>query len=223
MEISKRDTFNIIHLTDGHAINQAIKLIADNKADGINFNFTKNFPSDINELKSARQIKYVQINDYSWDFDYSAINTLDKLEHLSIYTTDKKEINFSLFPYLKGIAIFWRPKADSLFNCLGLEHLFLGKYSDTDLSRLSKLTSLKYLRINTGSLRQLKGIENLKNIETLMLMQATKLEDLSGIESLTNLTRLRIDNCNNIQNMGLIKKLSNIKTLEIVGTTPGLN
>ncbi len=223
MEILKRDNYNIIHLTDGQAMHQAVKFISDNKADGINFNFTKNFPSDINELKSARQTKYIQINDYSWDFDYSAINTLDKLEHLSVYTTDKKEINFSHFPDLKSTAIFWRPKADSLFNCLGLEHLFLGKYSDTDLSRLSKLTNLKYLRINTGSVRQLKGIENLKSIETLMLMQATKLEDLSGIEHLTNLTKLRIDNCKNIQNIGLIKKLNNIQTLEIAGTTPELN
>ncbi len=223
MEILKRDTYNIIHLTDGQSINQAIKLIVDNKADGINFNFTKNFPLNINEIKSARQIKYIQINDYSWDYDYSAIHTLGKLEHLSIFTTDKKEINFSFFPDLKSTAIFWRPKADSLFNCIGLENLFLGNYSETDLSRLSALTNLKYLRINTGNIRQLKGIENLKNIETLMLMQATKLEDLSGIESLKNLTRLRIDNCKNIQNIDLLKNLSNIKTLEIAGTTPLLN
>jgi len=218
-----KGSYNVINLWDGHSINAAIQLIRDGKANGINFNFTRNFPSNIDEIKSAQQIKYIQINDYSWDFDYSAIDHLDKLEELSIYTTDKREINFDHFPNLKTAAIFWRPKANSLFNCVGLEHLFLGKYSDTDLSKLSGLTNLKYLRINTGSIRNLKGIENLEKLETLMLMQATKLEDLSGIELLTNLTRLRIDNCRNIKNIELLKNLDNVKALEIMGTTPRLN
>lgn len=222
MEILKHDNYNIIHLTDGQEIHKAIKLISNNKAEGINFNFIKNFPANINAIKSVPQIKYIQINDYSWEFDYSAIYSLHQLEYLSVYTTDKKEINFSLFPNLKSTAIFWREKAKSLYNCQQLEHLFLGKYSATDLIQLSNLTNLKYLRINTGSLRNLKGIENLKNIETLLLIQAVKLEDLSGIELLPNLTTLRIDNCKSIQNIDLVKKLRKLKIIEITGTTPKL-
>jgi len=223
MKVSQKDSYNIISLWDGQKINDAVQLIKDGKADGINFNFTENFPKDLNEIKSAQQIKFVQINGYSWDFDYSAINELNNIEELLIYTTDKREINFASFPNLKRTAIFWRPKADSLFECTGLERLFLGKYSYPDLSRLSKLTNLRYLRINTGSVQHLKGIENLKNLETLMLMQVTKLEDLAGIESLTKLNKLQIDNCKNIKNIDLVKKLDTIKSLTIVGTTPRPN
>lgn len=220
MEILKQNDYNIIHLTDGKSIAEAVKLLNNKKADGINFNFTKNFPADLHEIKLAKDIRYIQINDYTWDFDYSAINDLEKLEHISIYTTDKREINFSLFQNLKNVTIFWRPKASTLFDCVNLERLFLGKFNDIDLTRLSNLTNLKYLRLNTGTVKSLKGIESLKNLETLMLMQNTKLEDLSGIEELQKLKRLRIDNCKSIKNINLVKELKGLDSLEVVGTTP---
>jgi Leucine-rich repeat (LRR) protein len=221
MEILRQNNYDIVHLTDGKLILEAVKLINDQKADGINFNFTKNFPADINEIKLAADIKYIQINDYTWDFDYSAVNYLSKLEHLSVYTTDKKEINFSNWPLLKSTALYWRPKANSLFKCLNLERLFIGKYSGPDLSKFEFLENLKYLRINTGSVKSLKGIEKLQHLETLLLMQATKLEDLTGIDKLPNLKQLRIDNCRNIKNIDIVADLKDIK-MEIRGTTPKL-
>ncbi len=223
MEILRQDHYNVIHLTDGKSIGEAVKLLNDKKADGINFNFTKNFPEDLQDIKTASGLKYVQINDYTRHFDYSAINGLTQLEHISIYTSDKKEIPFNLFPNLKSVAVFWRPKANSLFDCVNLEKLFLGKYTDADLTKLSGLINLKYLRLNTGAVKSLKGIESIKHLETLLLTQNTKLEDLSGIECLANLTHLRIENCKNIKNMHLLKELSSIKTLELLGTTPRLN
>lgn len=220
MKILRQNNYDIIHLTDGKLTLEAVKLINDRRADGINFNFIKNFPSDINEIKLAQGIKYIQINDYSWSFDYSAINYLSKLEHLSVYTTDKKEIDFLNYPALKSTAIFWRPKAKSLFKCVNLERLFIGKYNETNLSKFENLVNLKYLRINTGSVKTLKGIEKLQNLETLWLIQATKLEDLNGIERLPKLNHLRIDNCRNINNMNIIPSLKGLTTLEIAGTTP---
>jgi hypothetical protein len=222
MEILRQNEYNIVHLTDGKLITDAVRLINDRKADGINFNFTKNFPSDINEIKLATDIKHIQINDYSWEFDYTAINDLSKLEHLSVYTTDKKEINFSNWPMLKSAAIFWRPKAKSLFKCVNLERLFIGKYNDSDLIKFEFLKNLKYLRINTGSINSLKGIEKLQNLETLLLMQATKLEELTGIDKLSNLGHLRIDNCRNIKDIDIVANLKDIQ-IAILGTTPKLN
>ena len=222
MEILRQNDYHIVHLTDGKLIMEAIQLIHDRKADGINFNFIKNFPANINEIKLATDLKYIQVNDYSWDFDYSAINYLSKLEHLSVYTTDKKEIDFSNYPLLTSTAIYWRLKAKSLFDCYKLERLFLGKYTDNDLSKLESLKNLKYLRINTGSINSLSGVEKLQNLETLFLMQATKLEDLRGIEKLPQLRHLRIDNCRNIKNTDIITNLKEVKT-EIFGTTPRLN
>ncbi len=222
MEILRQNDYNIIHLTDGQLILDAVRLIKDKKADGINFNFTKNFPTDIDQIKQATDIKYIQINDYSWDFDYSAINDLSKLEHLSIYTTDKKEVNFSNWLLLKSVVLFWRPKANSLFESVNLEKLFLGKYSDPDLSKFEHLRNLKYLRINTGSVKTLKGIDKLQNLETLFLIQTSKLEELDGIEKLPKLKHLRFDNCRNVKNIEIVATMKNITTLDVLGTTPKL-
>lgn len=222
MEILRQYDYNIIHLTDGNQIIDAVHLINDRKADGINFNFIKNFPADIHEIKQAPDIKYIQINDYSWEYDHSAVNYLLNLEDLSIYTTDKKEIDFSHWPVLKNAAIFWRPKAKSLFQCVDLERLFIGKYTDNDLSKFESLENLKYLRVNAGSINSLNGIEKLQNLETLFLMQATKLEDLTGIEKLWHLKHLRIDNCRNIKNIDILASLKDAK-IEILGTTPRVN
>lgn len=48
MEIFKQNNYNIVNLTDGLCIKDAVKLIINKQADGINFNFIKNFPADIN-------------------------------------------------------------------------------------------------------------------------------------------------------------------------------
>jgi Leucine-rich repeat (LRR) protein len=222
MEIIKYADFKVLHLTDGKEILDAVKLINKGKAQGINFNFVYHFPPNIDEIKLAPDIKYIQLNDYSWNFDYSAINLLTKMESLSIYTTDKKEINYFNFPALKSTAIYWRPKANSLFQCGNLEHLFIGKYNGLDLSKFEALKKLKWLRINTGSIRSLKGIEKLSQIDTLLLCQATKLEDISGIESLPKLQFVRIDNCRNIKNIHILKQLTGATKMDICGTTPRL-
>lgn len=223
MEIMEINNFKVASVYDGNLINESIKIINDRQADGLNFNFGKNFPQNIDEIRFNTNIKYVQINDYSWDFDYSAINSLTNLEHLSIYTKDKIEINYSNFPFLESTSITWRNNAKSLFDCVNLERLFIGSYNEKDLSRFQYLVNLKYLRINTGSIKSLNGIEKLKSIETLLLSQPTKLEDLSGIELLPNLNQIQINNCRNIKNIQILKELNNKVKIHLLGSTPKLN
>jgi Leucine-rich repeat (LRR) protein len=223
MEINKLGRYKVVHLLDGSLIDESVQLVNEGKADGINFNFSRNFPKSIDAIRNAPLTRYIQINDYVGDFDYSAINSLQNLESLSIYTTDSKEINFQNFPLLMSAAINWRPRASSLFDAVSLEELFLGKYQSVDLVKLEKLKNLKYLRINTGSVQMLKGIEQLINLEKLYLMQTTKLRDITGIESLKNLKYLRIDNCKAIENIDTVSKLKHLSTIELIGTTPKLS
>ena len=220
MEILQRDEYRVVHLSDGNLITIAIELINSGQADGINFNYVKNFPASIDSIRLTKDLKFIQINDYSWDYDYSVLNEISTLESISIYTTDKREIDFSRFPLLKSVAIYWRPKAISLFDCLKLESLFLGKYSEPDLNKLKNLRQLKYLRINTGSVTALNGIEQLQNLERLWIIQAMKLIKLNGIESLPNLKEVRIDNCKNIKDTDVLTKLTDKVNLTITGTTP---
>jgi hypothetical protein len=224
LEITNTNGYKVVHLTDGHLIDSAVHLITNKKADGINLNFIRNFPPDLTPLDSALNMKYLQVNDYdhSKAYDYNNIHNLHQLEHLSIYSTDNREIDFQQFPKLESLALMWRPKAKSLFDCNNLKRLFIGKYNGIDLSAFGKLTSLKYLRINTGSIQTLEGIEKLINLEEALLMQVVKLENIVGLEKLRNLKHLRIDNCRKIKNINLLKQLSRKISIEIRGTTPEL-
>ena len=221
-QILKSDNgFRVINLTDGDLLAEAVKFIDKGKADGINLNYIKNWRRDLEPLRDSQTIKFLTVNDYppSEQYDYSAIHSLSSLVHLSIYTTDKKEIDLSVFRFLKSVALTWRPKAKSLFECAQLEYLFLNRYTETDLSNLSKLKNLKFLRINLGSVVSLKGLLKISGLEVLMLMQVTKLEDIDDLLKLKRLKRIRIDNCKRVKNISAVKRM-NVPKLEIRGTTP---
>ena len=221
LDILHQGAFRIVHLTDGEFLNEAVKLIDKGKADGINLNYIKNWRTDLEPLRNSQTIKCLVVNDYppSMQYDYSAVQTLTNLQHLSINTTDKKEIDFSVFPVLTSVALTWRPKAKSLFRCVQLQRLFLNRYTGQDLTELSNLKNLKFLRINLGSVTSLSGLKEITGLDELMLMQVTKLEYIEDILTLKHLKRLRIDNCKRVKNINAVKTM-NIPKLEIVGTTP---
>ncbi len=221
MEVLEQNGYKVIHLTDGDLLSKAVEWIEAGKAEGVNLNFTRNHPNSLELLKGSKQIRFLSVNDYDHkkEYDYSAVHSLSSLEHLSLYTTDKKEVDFSAFPRLTSLALMWRQRATSLFQKTGLRKLYLGKYNGQNLKDLDQLKKLEYLRLNTGSVVTLEGVSELQNLEQLWLMQCTKLEDINEIQHLNRLKYLRIDNCRNVRNIEVVKNM-NIPKLEIVGTTP---
>jgi hypothetical protein len=220
-EIQERNGFNIVHLTDGNLLTEAVGVVEKGKADGININFIKNWRADLEPLRNSKSMKCLIVNDYppSIQYNYTAIHSLPNLLHLSVYTSDKKEIDFTAFQHLNSVTLTWRLKAKSLFKCHHLQHFFLGSYNGKDLSNLTGLKNLKCLRINLGSVVSLNGLGELSGLEKLMLMQVTKLEDIEDILELKKLQYLRIDNCKRVKNIDAINRM-NISDLEITGTTP---
>jgi hypothetical protein len=221
LEILLQDDYKIVHLTNRELLTEAIKLIDKGKANGINLNYIRNWRTDLEPLRNSKTIKCLIVNDYppSMEYDYSAIHSLKNLQHLSIHTTDKKEIDFSAFPLLTSVALTWRPKAKSLFRCEQLKRLSLNRYTGQDLKELSNLKNMKFLRVNLGSIISLSGLKEITGLEELLLMQTTKLEDIEDLLTLKHLKRLRIDNCKLVRNIDAVKKIK-VPKLEIVGTTP---
>ena len=223
IEILSRDSYRVLHVIDGEDLEKAASLVRRGKADGFNLNFIRNMPADIDILAEAPKTKFITIHDYGCDLDYAVINKLKELQSLNIFTNDNLEIDFQKYPSLKEAAIFWRKRAESLYECHNLEKLFLGKYREQDLQRLHKLQNLRYLRINTGSVRALAGIENLASLEELWLMQVSSLKSLEGIKKLNSLKYLHIDNCKNIADISLLSDLRERIKIHLVGTTPKLD
>lgn len=218
MEIMRDHGLRIIHLTDGKEHQLAVKLINSGKADGINLNYIRNRPDSLEFLANCPRIRALTVNPLI--ADYSIINTLSNLEELSVYTDDRKEIRFDQLPNLREVAIFWRPRAKSLFECSRLERLFLGKYRGHDLLHLAKLTNLRYLRVNTGSVKSLAGISNLLKLEVVYLALIPSLHSIDGLQFLPNLKELIIDDCKNIGDIATIKKLPPKVKVRLEGSTP---
>ncbi len=197
----------------------AVEMVNSNQVDGIGLSFIKSWPSkDINIISKCPNIKFLWID--CAPFDYSVVNEFENLIQLGVMTNDRNEIIFSNKTKLLSAELYWRPKAKSLFECGQLEDLWIGKYNGKDLMDFKNFLNLKSLRVNTGSITKLDGIEKLSQLEKLYLAQTTKLEDISGIESLTKLKSLTIDNCKQIKNIEIINQLKNLESISIMGTTP---
>tara|TARA_R110000868_G_scaffold410609_1_gene699233 strand:+ start:28 stop:741 length:714 start_codon:yes stop_codon:yes gene_type:complete len=210
---------SFVDVQDGNNLPLAVDKVKRNEVDGIGLNLIRNWPkTDINVISSCPNIKFLYIH-YA-PFDYSVVNELENIVQLGIDTDDRNEIVFSNKPRLRNVSLHWRAKAKSLFECRQLEDLWMGKYNGKNLSDFENLSNLKSLRINTGSISSLNGIENLSKLENLYLAQVTKLEDISAIENLKNLKSLTINNCKKIKNIEVINSLKNIDIVNIMGTTP---
>ncbi len=218
MEIM-REKYDVIHLTDGADLHKAIDLVNSGKANGINFNFIRNFLPSIENLYKCPSIKHLQINH---ECDFSIINNLEGLESLSLLVKPKEAIDFNKLKNLKKVGIYWHNRYKSIFECENLEHLFLGKYKANDLVALKNLRNLTYLRLNTGTVCSLNGIESLSKLRQLYLMLATKLVSLEGVGKLSHLELLHIDTCKNISEYQGVFELP-LSTKIVIGGNSNIN
>ena len=61
-----------------------------------------------------------------------------------------------------------------------------------DLSGAEEMNALKYLDISDNPITDLSGIENLKNLETLYLLNIPEKTDISVLTKLNNLKRVYV-------------------------------
>lgn len=167
---------------------------------------------DLSFLSAYPWLKSLKIIDYSIK-SVTPVHDLHELRELEILTYCKSELRFDSFPHLEKCALEWRPKADSVFNKIKLNYLFLNRYSGKDLQALSNLKKLESLAILNAPITSLDGIENLVNLRTIRLANLRNLGSLKGIEELMNLEELDIHTCKNISKIDEISGLSKLRTL----------
>ncbi len=143
----------------------------------------------------------------------SPIHVLHNLRALHIIAYCKTEIRFSEFPDLIECRLQWRPKATSLFDCVGLKNLFLIGFTGSNTDRFGKLKNLESLAILGSPIRNLQGLRPLVHLRSLRLGDLRKLETLRGIEDLTRLEKLEINTCRKIRSVDEIAPLINLREL----------
>ena len=145
-------------------------------------------------------------------------------------------------PTLESLDLKWCPAARPLLQARGLRSLICVGLPDEDLTGLSQLTRLEYLRIDSRRLLSTKGIAALPAIERVVFSGCTKLADVNelwtlprlwevelagcgslghirGVERCKTLKSLTLENCKDIESLRPLAALPALEILDFTGTT----
>ncbi|WP_346941988.1 hypothetical protein [Clostridium sp.] len=130
-------------------------------------------------------------------------------------------------------------KDNGLYIHVKKENLIKGKIKESDLLNIKELSTPYDRNVNT-----LQGIENMKNIESIYIWDARKIEDYSYISQLSNLNKMvvwygdlnkisKLDTMNSLETLGIIypnegefqglEAFPNLKVLDIEGGNIEIN
>lgn len=169
---------------------------------------------DLNNIENYHNLKFVTINNYK--VDKKGFEILKKHKHkfenvnfLHIWNIKQNDLELlEFFPNVTHLLVSYIGKENFSFRGLDylhkLETLVLSsanKITDFNFLTKSQKEKIKHLHLTyTAKLTRLDGIEDFKNLETLILFASTMeskktvtLENLNGIEKLINLSDFKID------------------------------
>jgi Leucine-rich repeat (LRR) protein len=150
------------------------------------------------------------------DYDFSFLQGLTKLKKLSISTEGSNEINLANLQDLQYLSIKWRKKIIGLENCTKLSSLTLVEFKEKDLQKITSVKSLVELRIKTGTIESLEGVDKLTNLQSLNIGNCKKLQTIKTISNLPKLKELYLDACPNIKDYEEVTDLPSLETLSLI-------
>jgi hypothetical protein len=202
-------------------------IIEANRLNGLRiFDFWDVLPS-LDFLRQFTFLKELSIT-CRYDQDYSFLEDMPQLEDLSIGPSCPMEnpINLSHQVNLRSGSLQWRKnRISGLEACQNLEDLCLVEFKNPELKLINKLKNIVRLRIKTGSMKSLHGIENLNKLEELEIGNCRSLTSISSLSGLTNLRSLKIESCHKINDYGDLVDLPLLNSFKLIncGEIPDLD
>lgn len=214
---------------------QITSLTITDSADG------KKEPDNLDFLTSFLFVEDIIISSYNENLDLSGLYNLTKLKSLYLVQSYKFKLDLSNFQALKSFKTeYWRASYKSVFDLNKINSLSIKRYKESDLSMLKSLTKLNHLEIITGSVKSLKGIEEIStikklelhyvyglnslefapiNIKTLIIQNLKNLMNIDSVQNISQLKFLEIISCGDITSISTLKDLRKLEHLRIVGNT----
>jgi len=173
-------------------------------------------------LTKLPDLTELQIIDFNLD-DVSPVHDLHKLKSLQISTYCKSEIDFRQFPHLEDVALEWRPKAKSLYECTSLKRIFINRWSGRSFEGFGRTQGLRKLSLKGSRLERI-GQVSFPHLEELEIALAVKLASLEGVETLRALKSLWINTCKKIDDLSPISSLTGLESVHFCncGDVPSL-
>jgi len=161
-------------------------------------------------LNELTELKYLRISGKYIKSEYKVIETLDKLEELSIADYEAYELDFSRLKYLKSYFSPIRHNDHPIFDCQTIEYIGTNTTLD-NFKPFTKLTGLKKIYMFAKKISTLNGIEKLLNLQSLEIDYGYNLDNISALEDLNQLKELSLYACKKIVNVDKIAKITNLR------------
>lgn len=148
-----------------------------------------------------------------------------RLTSLQLLVAPGASIDLSRFPALTSLSADWSTVEESLLTATGLEDLYLGCFTEKDLTSLSPLKNLSRLRMkDRPSVASLEGLDALVSLRSLTITGGRNLADITGLEGPVGarLEALDLDSCRRIQDLKPLSHCRSLKTLGLgnIGDVP---
>lgn len=124
--------------------------------------------------------------------------------------------------YDKGFANEW-------LDLKQIDDLHVIDYEEDDLSPLSGLASLRRLRIESGTMKTLAGLERLPQLETLFISNTRRLTDVDAILNSRSLRNIMMESYQKVQDWDFLKKkdlrcihLGTARSIDFIQEMPAL-
>lgn len=176
--------------------------------------------------------------------DLIGLECLTNLENLILPTegVPNPRVDLTVFKKLRHFSGCWHKRYAEILHLLpDLSQIDFSKFSEKDLTLLTKVAEIKWLKLVRGRLESLDGIQNFslnelrlynlskslvdisaistqKKLKELWIESAEKVVDLSEITILSELEVLYLQNCGKLSNIDWITNCQNLKRL-VVSTT----
>ncbi len=205
---------------DPQCIIEGIEYAENNKFNAIrirtlNQNSGEKYEINFASFKDKFFIEKLIIND---DFKIRKIHnvetlyTLKKLKHLQF--KHSLNIDLSHFIQLESLYIKDDKKIENIHLLINLKDLLISSTKKEDCSQLKELKNLRTLRLS-GSIKSLRGIENLTKLTDFKVSYSSKLEDINLLSLLPNLEKLHIEKCKLLTDFSFLNGNNSIKELFI--------
>jgi internalin A len=135
------------------------------------------------------------------------------LETLTLNTPSKPriELDFTAFPALRTLRMYWNPGFESVFSARRLESLWVFGPPDADLARFGEIVGLRRLELSQG--RRLESTAGVGEVEFLGLYQQGALASLTGLPG--SLRVLAIESCRKLGSIDAVAGLRGLSRLKV--------
>lgn len=211
----------------GRWTDKAAACIRSGEADGLQLNYAWGFSEPDLRFLIDLPIVRLFVIDRSLD-DLSPLYSLGELQELTIQSEPRAELDLRNLPDLRTLGASWEQVRTSIASVSGIEDLYLGSYTEDDLTPLAHLVALERLVFKDyPRIRSLAGVQHFSRLRHLSVQGARQLESLDALAELTSpqLETLQLSYCKRAIGLSVVEQFAELRFLEFseAGEVPTLS